>query len=278
MRTVTLTDGTPVPALGLGTWMMGDRPADRRAEVEALRAGLDAGMTLVDTAEMYGDGRSEELVGEAIGGRRGEVFLVSKVLPSNASRDGVQRACERTLKRLGTDCLDLYLLHWRGGVPLAETVAGFEALLAAGKIRRWGVSNFDVADLEELAGVTDLKACAANQVLYNPEHRGIEFDLIPWQARHGLPVMAYSPIGQGGALLRSPALAAVAKRHDATPAQVALAWALRHPHLFAIPKTGNAARARENAAAAALTLGAEDWAEIDAAYPPPRRKRDLAMI
>lgn len=283
MKRVTLTDGTAVPALGQGTWMMGEGmmgegQADRRAEVAALQAGIDHGMTLIDTAEMYGDGRSEALVGEAIAGRRDGLFLVSKVLPSNASRRGVVEACERSLKHLRIDALDLYLLHWRGGVPLAETVEGFEALRRAGKIRRWGVSNFDVEDLEELAEVTDIQACAVNQVLYNPEHRGIEFDLIPWQRRHAMPVMAYSPIGQGGRLLRHPALLAVAGRHGATPAQVALAWALRHDDVVAIPKTGHAARAAENAAAADLALTPEDFADIDRAFPPPRRKQPLAMI
>lgn len=278
MKRVTLTDGTAVPALGQGTWMMGEGQADRRAEIAALQAGIDHGMTLIDTAEMYGGGRSEALVGEAIRGRRDGLFLVSKVLPSNASRRGVVEACERSLKHLRVETLDLYLLHWRGGVPLAETVEGFEALRRAGTIRRWGVSNFDVEDLEELAEVADIRDCAVNQVLYNPEHRGIEFDLIPWQRRHGMPVMAYSPIGQGGRLLRHPALLAVAGRHGATPAQVALAWALRHDGVIAIPKTGHAARAAENAAAADLALTAEDVAAIDRGFPPPVRKTPLAMI
>lgn len=278
MKRVTLTDVTAVPALGQGTWMMAEGQADRRAEIAAIQAGIDHGMTLIDTAEMYGGGRSEALVGEAIADRRDGLFLVSKVLPSNASRRGVVEACERSLRHLRVDVLDLYLLHWRGGVPLAETVEGFEALRRAGKIRRWGVSNFDVEDLEELAEAADIRDCAANQVLYNPEHRGIEFDLIPWQRRHGMPVMAYSPIGQGGRLLRHPALLEVAGRHGATPAQAALAWALRHDDVVAIPKTGHAERAAENAAAAGLTLSPEDLAAIDRAFPPPRRKQPLAMI
>ncbi|ALG75356.1 oxidoreductase [Azospirillum thiophilum] len=283
MKRVTLPDGTDVPALGQGTWMMAEGMmaegrGNRAAEIAALRAGIDHGLTLIDTAEMYGDGASESLVGEAIAGRRDGLFIVTKVLPSNASRTGTVKACERSLKRLGIDRIDLYLLHWRGGVPLAETVEAFETLRAAGKIARWGVSNFDVDDLEELAEVADLQGCAVNQVLYNPEHRGIEYDLLPFQHTARMPVMAYSPIGQGGGLLRSPALLAVAKRHDASPAQVALAWAVRQQGVIAIPKAGTAAHAVENAAALRLSLTAGDLAEIDRAFPPPRRKQPLAMI
>lgn len=278
MKRITLPDGESVPALGQGTWMMGEGRRSRREEIAAIEAGIDRGMTLIDTAEMYGDGDSEELVGEAVAGRRDEVFLVTKVLPMNASRAGVRRACEASLKRLGTDRVDLYLLHWRGGVPLSETVEAFEALKGEGKIRRWGVSNFDVDDLEELAEVADIASCATNQVLYNPEHRGIEFDLLPWQRRHGMPLMAYSPIGQAGRLLRSRALAAVAKRHGATPAQAAIAWALRHEGVIAIPKAGSPAHVEENASAGGLALTAQDLAEIDAAHAPPRRKQALAMI
>ncbi|BAI76699.1 oxidoreductase (plasmid) [Azospirillum sp. B510] len=278
MKRVTLPDGTEVPALGQGTWMMAEGRGDRAAEIAAIRAGIDHGLTLIDTAEMYGDGASEELVGEAIAGRRDGLFIVTKVLPSNASHTGAIRACERSLKRLGIDRIDLYLLHWRGGVPLAETVEAFETLIQAGKIARWGVSNFDVGDLEELAETTDLHGCAVNQVLYNPEHRGIEYDLLPFQHTARMPVMAYSPIGQGGRLLRSPALSAVAKRHDATPAQVALAWALRQQGVIAIPKAGTRAHVVQNAEAARLTLTGEDMAEIDRAFPPPKRKQPLAMI
>ncbi|CAO3362934.1 aldo/keto reductase [Azospirillum palustre] len=278
MKRVTLPDGTEVPALGQGTWMMAEGRGDRAAEIAAIRAGIDRGLTLIDTAEMYGDGASEELVGEAIAGRRDGLFIVTKVLPSNASRIGTVKACERSLKRLGIDRIDLYLLHWRGGVPLEETVEAFQSLIQAGKIARWGVSNFDVDDLEELAEATDLHGCAVNQVLYNPEHRGIEYDLLPFQHTARMPVMAYSPIGQGGRLLRSPALLAVAKRHGVTPAQVAIAWALRQQGVIAIPKAGTTAHALENAEAVKLALTGEDIAEIDKAFPPPKRKQPLAMI
>ena len=278
MRRIGLIDGNDVPVLGQGTWMMGERRGERQAETNALIAGIDLGLTLIDTAEMYGDGAAEELVGEAIKGRREEVFLVSKVLPNHASRTGTPAACEASLRRLGTDVIDLYLLHWRGSIPLAETVAAFEALKQAGKIRHWGVSNFDVADMEELLEIAPSGACTVNQVLYNPEYRGIEFDLLPWQAAQGIPVMAYSPLGQGGELLQAKPLVAIAARHDATPAQVVLAWALRHPALIAIPKASRKAHVEANARAAALQLTPEDLAAIDAAFPPPRRRRRLAMI
>jgi diketogulonate reductase-like aldo/keto reductase len=278
MRQVALPDGTKVSAVGQGTWRMGEGQRGAAEEADALRLGLDLGMTLIDTAEMYGDGASEEVVGRAIAGRRDEVFLVTKVYPHNASRTGVPAACGRSLKRLGTDVIDLYLLHWRGGVALAETVAAFEKLRADGKIRHWGVSNLDPADMRELLGVPGGRGCAVNQVLYSPEYRGIEFDLLPWQGKQGIPVMAYSPVGQGGRLLRNPALAAVAQRHGATPAQVAIAWGLRHGHVISIPKAGHAAHVRENAKAAELVLTAEDLAAIDAAYAPPKRATSLAML
>ena len=278
MRQVVLPDGTAVSAVGQGTWYMGEGGRGAQAEADALRLGIDLGMTLIDTAEMYAEGGAEQVVGQAIAGQRDRVFLVSKVYPHNASRSGVPAACERSLKRMGTDVIDLYLLHWRGGVPLAETVAAFEKLRAEGKIRRWGVSNLDPADMRELLGVKDGAACAVNQVLYNPEHRGIEFDLLPWQAGKGIPVMAYSPVGQGGRLLKNPALAAVAKRHGATRAQIALAWGLRHPHVICIPKAADPAHVRENAAVADITLTPQDLAEIDAAYPPPKRATRLAML
>jgi diketogulonate reductase-like aldo/keto reductase len=278
MQHVRLPNGTEVPALGQGTWNMGEGQRPRAEEIAALRLGLDLGLTLIDTAEMYGDGQSEALVGEAIAGRREQVFLVSKVYPRNATRSGVPAACERSLKRLATDRIDLYLLHWRGPTPLAETVAAFERLREQGKIRHWGVSNLDTPEMEELLGVPEGTHCAADQVLYNPQARGIEFDLLPWCERRGMPVMAYSPIGQGGRLLGERTLRAVAARHEATPAQVVLAWALRRPGVIAIPKSGNAAHVRQNAAAAALRLGAEDLAELDRALPPPGRKQRLAML
>jgi diketogulonate reductase-like aldo/keto reductase len=278
MRTVRLPDGREVSAIGQGTWKMGEGQRSAREEEEALRLGIDLGMTLIDTAEMYGDGRSEEIVGRAIAGQRDRVFVVSKVYPHNASRTGVPAACARSLKRLGTDHIDLYLLHWRGGVPLAETVIAFEALREQGKIGAWGVSNFDVDDMEELAALAQGSACATDQVLYHPGSRGIEFDLLPWCARRRIPVMAYSPVGQAGRLLRSPALAEVAARHGATPAQVAIAWGLRSSTVISIPKAGDAAHVRENAAASDIALTEADLATIDAGFPPPRRKQGLGML
>lgn len=277
MRTVRLPDGREVPAIGQGTWRMGESRGGAAEEERALRLGLDLGLTLVDTAEMYGEGRAEEIVGRAIAGQRDRVFVVSKVYPHNASRTGVPAACERSLRRLGIDCIDLYLLHWPGSVPIAETVNAFESLREAGKIRAWGVSNFDVGEMEEVAALAAGGACATDQVLYNPETRGIEFDLLPWCARRRMPVMAYSPVGQGGRLLRSEALAVVARRHGATPAQVAIAWAIRHSTVIAIPKATDPAHVRENAAAADLLLTEADLAAIDAAHPPPRRKQALGM-
>ena len=272
MRTVTLPDGAEAPALGQGTWRMGER-GDPKAEAAALRLGLDLGMTLIDTAEMYGDGASERVVGQAIAGRRGEAFLVSKVYPQNANRRAMARACEASLQRLGVEQLDLYLLHWRGGTTLAETVEAFERLRGAGKIARWGVSNLDVDDMTELG-----PGAAANQVLYNPSSRGIEFDLLPWCAERRIPVMAYSPVGQGGALLRNPVLAEVARGHGATPAQVAIAWSMRLPGIIAIPKASDARHVRENAEAADLALTPGDLATIDAAFPPPQTRQPLEML
>ena len=277
MQTVTLPSGEKVPALGQGTWNIGDQRATRPEEIAALRVGIDLGMTLIDTAEMYGNGDSEELVGEAIAGRRNAVFLVSKVLPSNASRRGTISACERSLRRLGTDRLDLYLLHWRGGYPLEETLEAFEQLQRGGKIRYWGVSNFDTGDMDELFSVAGGDTVATNQVLYNLTRRGIEFDLLPWCKDRRIPTMAYSPIEQGR-LLRQPALRKVAERHGATPAQVALAWVLRRDDVIAIPKAGSVAHVRENHGALALQLLPEDVADLDHAWPAPKRKRPLEMI
>ncbi|MGG5810652.1 aldo/keto reductase [Falsiroseomonas sp. CW058] len=276
MTELRMPDGTPVPALGQGTWRMGERGADRKAEAAALRLGLDLGLTLIDTAEMYAEGGAEEVVADAIAGRREEVFLVSKVYPHNASRAGLPRALDASLRRLRVERLDLYLLHWRGGVPLAETAEAMERAVAAGKIARWGVSNLDVEDLEELGPA--LAGCATDQVLWNLEARGVEYDLLPFCAARGMPVMAYSPIGQGGALLRHAALRAVAARHGATPAQAALAFVLARPGVIAIPKASDPAHLRQNAAARDLALDAEDLAALDAAFPPPRRKRPLEMI
>lgn len=275
MRAFSMIDGGCVPPIGQGTWHMGEDPAARPREVAALRLGIELGMTLIDTAEMYGEGGAEAVVGEAIRSRRERVFLVSKVYPHNASRKGIPAACERSLQRLGTDFIDLYLLHWRGQYPLAETVEAFERLQAAGKIRHWGVSNLDLDDMRELPQVQD---CATNQVLYNPAERGIEFDLLPRCQAQGMPVMAYCPLGQGGGLLRSPALLEVARRHGAQPAQVALAWALRQPGVWAIPKASDPMHLRANAAAVDVQLGAEDLAIIDQAFPPPSCRQPLQMV
>lgn len=276
IASIALPGGEMVPALGQGTWRMGEVGHKRPEEVRALQLGIELGMTLIDTAEMYADGVAEEVTGEAIKGRRDEVFLVSKVLPSHASRQQTISACERSLKRLGTDRLDLYLLHWRGGYGLDDTLSGFRALQEAGKIRYWGVSNFDVDDMEELhdLGGSDV---ATNQVLYNLTRRGIEYDLMPWQAQRGIPLMAYSPIEQGH-LASHRALETVARAHDATPAQIALAFALSRPGVIAIPKAGTESHVRANHAATDITLTAEDLTALDAAFPPPRRKSSLEMI
>jgi diketogulonate reductase-like aldo/keto reductase len=277
LPTVELPSGERIPALGLGTWKMGETRTRRAEEIAALRLGLDLGMTLIDTAEMYGDGATEELVAEAIAGRRDEVFLVSKVYPHNASQRGVVEACERSLRRLGTDRIDLYLLHWRGAVPLSQTIAGFAALRRAGKIRHWGVSNLDHADMPELWQLDGGQACATNQVLYNLSRRGVEWDLLPWCRERKLPIMAYSPLEQTR-LFGDRTLGAVAKRHGATPAQVALAWLLQQEGVIVIPKAGKAPHVRENRAALDLRLDDEDRAALDRAFPPPQRAAPLAML
>jgi diketogulonate reductase-like aldo/keto reductase len=256
---------------------MGEDPARRKAEVTALQAGLDLGLTLVDTAEMYGDGGAEEVVARAIAGRRDQVFVVSKVLPSSASRAGTVAACDRSLRRLGTDRIDLYLLHWRGPTPLGETVEAFEALVRAGKIRGWGVSNLDPADMEELSAVPGGAAVQTDQVLYNPSRRGIELDLLPWCRARRIPMMAYSPLEQGR-ILGHRALRDVAARHGATPAQVALAWVLREGGVCAIPKASSRAHVEENLGALGLRLGPEDLAEIDRAFPAPSGPQPLEML
>lgn len=276
MKIIQFPDGASVPALGQGTWMMGEQPSQRNEEIAALRAGIDLGMTLIDTAEMYGEGASEQLVGEAVAGVRDGVFLVSKAYPQNASRTRLAKACEASLGRLGTDRIDLYLLHWRGGVPLAETAEAMERLVQAGKILRWGVSNLDTDDMEELVAAGG-GACSTDQILYNLTRRGPEHDLLPWLAQQDMPVMAYSPVEQGR-LLGDRELAAIAARIGATPAQVALAWTMRHGNVIAIPKAASVAHVRDNRAAADLDLSPDDLAALHAAFPRPRARVALEMI
>jgi diketogulonate reductase-like aldo/keto reductase len=275
--TTKIPSGEAVPVLGQGTWAMGEQARRAADEATALRIGLDLGMTLIDTAEMYGNGGAEEVVADAIAGRRDEVFLVSKVLPENSSRGGTIAACERSLRRLGTDRIDLYLLHWRGSPPLADTLAAFETLMADGKIRHWGVSNFNADDMQELLELPGGDRCATNQVLYNLTRRGVEFDLMPLCGARGIPIMAYSPIEQGR-LLSHATLKAIAARRTATPAQIALAWVLRQHGMIAIPKAASEKHVRENRAAVDVVLSADDLAELDHAFPPPKRKRSLEML
>jgi diketogulonate reductase-like aldo/keto reductase len=277
MRTTDLPSGEAVPVIGQGTWHMAEDPRRRKDEIAALRAGIDLGMTLIDTAEMYADGEAEVLVGEAIAGRRSEVFLVSKVLPENATELGTVAACERSLNRLGTNYLDLYLLHWRGSPPLEATLEAFAVLIAGGKIRHWGVSNFDVNDMKELWNVPGGRGVATDQVLYNLSRRGIEWDLMPWCRALRVPIMAYSPIEQGR-ILRNPELQRIAKSLDATPAQIALAWTIRQDGVIAIPKAGTVAHVRENRAAADLRLAPYDLAALDREFPPPMQARLLEML
>lgn len=274
---VTLPGGRQVPALGLGTWHMGEGEASPQEEAASLRAGLDLGMTVIDTAEMYADGGAEEVVGEAIRGRRDAVFLVSKVLPYNASRAGTIAACEASLRRLGTDHIELYLLHWRGRHPLAETVEAFERLKAEGKIGAWGVSNFDEPDMTELLAAAEPARPATNQVLYNLARRGIEYDLLRWSRVQGIPLMAYSPLDEGR-LIGHPALEEIGRIHDASSAQVALAFLLAQPGVIAIPKSAAPERVRENFRAGEIRLTSEDLRLLDEAFPPPTRKRPLEMI
>jgi diketogulonate reductase-like aldo/keto reductase len=275
--TIVLPSGQAMPVLGQGTWGMAEDMGRRHDEVRALRLGLDLGMTLIDTAEMYADGAAEELVGEAIQGRRDEVFLTTKVLPEHATRRGMIEACERSLGRLKTDRLDLYLLHWRSRPPLAGTIAAFDALVAGGKIRQWGVSNFGVSDMNELVALPGGAAVTTNQVLYNLTRRGIEYDLLPWCRGRGIPLMAYSPIEQGR-LLGHRELRRVADRHGATPARVALAWLLGQGGLIAIPKAGTPAHVREDRDALGLRLTQDDLAALDRAFPPPVGPRPLEML
>jgi diketogulonate reductase-like aldo/keto reductase len=277
LPTVAFPNGMTAPALGLGTWGMGENRQRRAAEVAALRLGLDLGMTVIDTAEMYADGGAEEVVSEAIDGRRGEAFVVSKVLPQHATRRGTITACHASLKRLRTDHLDLYLLHWRERVPLAETLEAFHALVQSGDIATWGVSNFDTSDMEELVALPGGSEVATNQVLYNPSRRGIEFDLLPWCTARRIPIMAYSPIHQA-ALLENATLTRIAGRRKATPAQVALAWVLRLPGVMAIPKSASGEHLRENRAAPSVQLMPEDLAELDREFHRPSRKVRLAVL
>ncbi len=277
MRSVILPSGETVPALGQGTWFMGERRERRAAEIAALRHGLELGLTLIDTAEMYADGGAEAVVGEAIAGHRDDAFVVSKVYPHNASHQGVVAACARSLERLGTDRIDLYLLHWRGSYPLAETVEGFERLRKSGEIRHWGVSNLDTGDLEELWRVPHGPSCAVNQILYNVTRRGAEWDLLPWCGEHGVPVMAYSPIEQGR-LPAGGALDRIASRHGVDRFSVALAWVLARPGVIAIPKAATLAHVTANCRAADLVLTAEDLSELDRDFPPPTRKRPLELL
>jgi len=277
MKTIALPSGERVPAFGLGTWMMAQNKAARAEEIATLQLGLDLGATLIDTAEMYGEGRAEELIGEAIAGRRDQVLLVSKVYPHNASRKDAVLACERSLRRLKTDWIDLYLLHWRGSVPLAETMDAFMALQHSGKIRHYGVSNLDIADMQELWKVPGGSATATNQVLYNLTRRGIEWDLLPQLRSRGVPVMAYSPIEQGK-LIRNRKLTDFVQRHGMTPATVALAWLLASDDVIVIPKTSNRERLRENLAAVEIRLTTAQLAELDQLFPPPKGPRPLEML
>jgi diketogulonate reductase-like aldo/keto reductase len=277
MKTVTLPSGKRVSALGLGTWHLGENRTTRAEEIATLRLGLDLGSTLIDTAEMYGEGRSEELVAEAIEGRRDEVFLVSKVSPNNASRKGAVAACERSLARLRTDRIDLYLLHWRGNVPFAETLEAFVALQKAGKIHHFGVSNLDLADMQELESVPGGPAVATNQLLYNLSRRGIEWDLLPWLRERRIPIMAYSPIEQAKLTLNSK-LADFARRHGMTPAQAGLAWLLAQDDVIVIPKTGRRDRLKENIGALDHRLTQTQLAELDRLFPPPTGPRPLEIL
>ena len=277
VRTTTLPSGEAIPVLGQGTWGMAERKHPREQEIQALRVGLDLGMTLIDTAEMYASGGAEKLVGEAIAGRREQVFLVSKVLPHNASRGGTANACERSLRRLNTDHLDLYLLHWREQIPLEQTISAFEALHRDGKIRYWGVSNFDLSDMDELESLPGGNAGATDQVLYNLQRRGIEYDLLPWCQQHQIPILAYSPIEQGR-MIDHPTLREIAERHEATPSQVALAWVLSQDKVVAIPRAGVAEHVRENRGSLDIRLTSADLAELDRDFSPPSGPQPLEML
>jgi diketogulonate reductase-like aldo/keto reductase len=274
---IQLPSGEQIPALGQGTWEMGESPRARNEEIRALQTGVDLGLTLIDTAEMYGEGESEKLIGEALSARREELFIVSKVYPHNGSKAGVTAACERSLKRLQTDRIDLYLLHWRGGEDLGGVIAGFEALKAAGKIRHWGVSNFDTDDMIELFALESGNLCATNQILYNVARRGAEFELLPWLRSRNIPATAYSPVDHAR-LPRQSVLDDIAKTRGVSPMQIALAWVLQQPQVVAIPKASTVAHVTENAAAKGIELSTEERGRIDAQFKPPKSKRPLEML
>jgi diketogulonate reductase-like aldo/keto reductase len=281
-QVVTLPDGTSLPSLGQGTWYMGENPEVREKEIKALQEGLELGMKLIDTAEMYGNGDSEKLVGEVIKGHRDDVFLVSKFYPHHAGLDMISTACENSLKRLGTDHLDLYLLHWRGRVPLAETIEGMEKLKKEGKILRWGVSNFDTDDMNELWNTPNGRNCVTNQVLYHLGSRGIDFDLLPWHREHNMPIMAYSPLAQGGSLrsqlISAPIINEIAAKYNVKPLQIALAWVIRTNDVIAIPKAVQEQHVIQNAEAATIQLTEEDLNRLDEVFPKPRKKMPLDII
>jgi diketogulonate reductase-like aldo/keto reductase len=279
MKTISLPDGEQVPVLGQGTWRMGENTRAHKDEVAALRLGIELGMTLIDTAEMYGEGGAEEVVADAIENQRDRVFLVTKVYPHNASRTELPKACERSLKRLRIDAIDLYLLHWRErSTQLGETVEAFEKLRAAGTIKRWGVSNFDVDDMKDLWSVENGTNCAANQVLYNLENREIESGLLQWSGNNKVPIMAYSPVGHGHGLLENATLKKIAKHYEVTAAQIALAWVLRQPGVIAIPKASSEKHVRDNAQTIRVKLTNEDLADLDREFPPPKSKKSLPIL
>lgn len=281
-KTVALPDGTFVPILGQGTWYMGEKPQWKEREIRALQFGIELGMKLIDTAEMYGNGQSERLVGEAIRGRREDVFLVSKVYPHHAGLTTISTACENSLKRLGTDRLDLYLLHWRGRIPLEETIEGMEKLKKEGKILRWGVSNFDIDDMKELWSLRNGSHCVTNQVLYHLGSRGIDFNLLPWQKEQNLPVMAYCPLAQGGSLSRpllsDPTVKEIADYHHVQPMQIALAWTIRSNHVIAIPKASQEQHVLENVEAASIEFTEEELKRLDRVFPKPHAKVPLDIV
>ncbi|MBJ7220719.1 MULTISPECIES: aldo/keto reductase [unclassified Brenneria] len=282
MRDVSFPDGTKVPAVGQGTWYMGENSRTKDQEVKALQAGIDQGMTLIDTAEMYAEGGAEIVVGEAIRGRRDKVYLVSKVYPHNAGGGKAIKACEQSLKRLQTDHIDLYLLHWRGGIPLIDTITAMQQLQQSGKIGRWGVSNLDTDDMQELWSLDGGNACMTDQVLYHLASRGIEFDLLPWCRQRHVPVMAYCPIAQAGrlrdGLFADPVVNAIARQHAITPAQVLLAWVIRQPGVIAIPKASSEQHVKENAQVMDIMLQPDELVLLDRAFPPPQRKQHLDVV